>query len=38
MITKAKEQYPELEFKVQSATDFHFDEHFDAIFSNAVLH
>jgi trans-aconitate methyltransferase len=38
MVTKAKEQYPELEFKVQSATDFHFDEHFDAIFSNAVLH
>jgi len=38
MITKAKGQYPDLEFKVQSATDFHFDELFDAIFSNAVLH
>lgn len=38
MISKAKQQYPELEFKVQSATEFHFDEHFDAIFSNAVLH
>ena len=38
MITKAKAQYPELEFKVQSATEFHFDEHFNAIFSNAVLH
>ncbi len=38
MITKAKKQYPDLEFKVQSATEFHFDEHFNAIFSNAVLH
>ena len=38
MISKAKLQYPELEFKVQSATEFHFDEHFNAIFSNAVLH
>ena len=38
MISKAKLQYPELKFKVQSATEFHFDEHFDAIFSNAVLH
>ncbi|MDN3654787.1 methyltransferase domain-containing protein [Ferruginibacter paludis] len=38
MITKAKAQYPELAFKVQSATEFYFDQHFDAIFSNAVLH
>ncbi len=38
MVAKAKLQYPELEFKVQSATEFYFDEHFDAIFSNAVLH
>lgn len=38
MISKAKQQYPELEFKVQDATEFHFDEHFNAIFSNAVLH
>jgi trans-aconitate methyltransferase len=38
MITKAKAEYPQLEFKVQSATDFHFDEPFDAIFSNATLH
>ena len=38
MISKAKLQYPELEFKVQPATEFHFDEHFNAIFSNAVLH
>jgi trans-aconitate methyltransferase len=38
MVTKAKTQYPQLEFRVQNATSFHFDEHFDAIFSNAVLH
>jgi trans-aconitate methyltransferase len=38
MITKAKAEYPRLEFKVQSATDFHFDDPFDAIFSNATLH
>lgn len=38
MISKAKAQYPELEFKVQSATEFYFDQHFNAIFSNAVLH
>ncbi len=38
MITKAKEEYPQLDFQVQSATSFHFDEHFDAIFSNAALH
>lgn len=38
MVTRAKTEYPQLEFQVQDATDFHFDEHFDAIFSNAVLH
>jgi trans-aconitate methyltransferase len=38
MITKAKTEYPQLEFQVQTATGFYFDEHFDAIFSNAVLH
>jgi trans-aconitate methyltransferase len=38
MITKAKEEYSQLDFQVQSATSFHFDEHFDAVFSNAVLH
>lgn len=38
MITRAKAQYFALDFKVQSATEFYFDEHFDAIFSNAVLH
>ena len=38
MVAKAKTEYPQLEFQVQTATDFHFDEQFDAIFSNAVLH
>src|ERR1700712_2005528 len=38
MITKAKAEYPKLEFRVLSATDFHFDDPFDAIFSNAALH
>lgn len=38
MIAKAKKEFPLIEFCVQSATDFHFDEPFDAIFSNAVLH
>jgi trans-aconitate methyltransferase len=38
MITKAKTEYPQLEFQVQSATSFYFEEHFNAIFSNAVLH
>ncbi len=38
MIQKAKAQYPQLAFYKMSATDFHFDQPFDAIFSNAVLH
>ncbi|HLK29308.1 MAG TPA: methyltransferase domain-containing protein [Puia sp.] len=38
MIAKAESEYPNIDFKVLSATDFHFDEKFDAIFSNAVLH
>jgi len=38
MITKAKKEYPAIEFRVQSATEFHFDQSFDAVFSNAVLH
>ena len=38
MITKAKIAYPQLEFKVLPGEEFHFDEHFDAIFSNAALH
>src|SRR5260221_2355409 len=38
MIERAKAAYPDLDFQVRSATDFHFDTPFDAIFSNAALH
>lgn len=38
MIAKAKNAYPHLPFKVASVTGFKFDESFDALFSNAVLH
>jgi trans-aconitate 2-methyltransferase len=38
MIDKAKAEYLNIDFELLSATDFHFDKKFDAIFSNAVLH
>lgn len=38
MIIKAKSHYPELNFRVMPGESFHFDERFDAIFSNATLH
>ena len=38
MIQRAQAAYPDLDFRVMSATDFSFDTPFDAIFSNAVLH
>lgn len=38
MITKAKATFPGLTFEVKDATNFSFDEPFDAIFSNATLH
>lgn len=38
MISKAAGEYPNLDFRVLPATDFHFENYFDAIFSNAVLH
>jgi len=38
MIERARLQYPSLEFQVGDASDFCFDEPFDAIFSNATLH
>lgn len=38
MIEKARFKYPELEFRRMDAKDIAFDEPFDAIFSNAVLH
>ena len=38
MIKRAKENYDDIEFFVKDATDFFFDEKFDAAFSNAALH
>ncbi len=38
MITKAKSSFPNIKFLVKDATDFEFDEPFDAVFSNATLH
>ncbi|HSZ86650.1 MAG TPA: methyltransferase domain-containing protein [Puia sp.] len=38
MIEKAKAEYPEIDFEILSATDFHFAKKFDAVFSNAVMH
>lgn len=38
MIEAARSKYPLLKFVVASADDFHDDETFDAVFSNATLH
>ena len=38
MIAQAQQNYPHLSFQVADATDLPFNEQFDAIFSNAVLH
>jgi len=38
MVLSAQKQYPELEIYHEDATNFNFDEPFDAIFSNATLH
>ncbi|MVN20599.1 class I SAM-dependent methyltransferase [Mucilaginibacter arboris] len=38
MIEKAKQSYPQTEFKVADATDLGYDASFNAVFSNAVLH
>ena len=38
MLEKARVQFPTLEMHQMEATSFTFDEPFDAIFSNAVLH
>ena len=38
MIEQARKNYPNLMFEVTDATNLHFKEQFDAIFSNAVLH
>ncbi|AYD46855.1 class I SAM-dependent methyltransferase [Arachidicoccus soli] len=38
MIEKAKAAYPALDFVIADASNFSFDNKFDAIFSNATLH
>ena len=38
MLTGARENYPAGEFRAGDARDFAFDERFDAVFTNAVLH
>ena len=38
MIERAQAAYPDLDFRIMSATDFHFPTPFDAVFSNAALH
>ena len=38
MLEKARAAYPDLTFVHANVTDFQFDQPFDAVFSNAVLH
>lgn len=38
MVAKARENYPEIEFRVGNAADFAVEAPFDAVFSNATLH
>lgn len=38
MVDKARSSFPDVRFEVQDATNFYFDEPFDAVFSNAALH
>ena len=38
MLGQARQNYPDLKFVLADATSFHFDELFDAVFSNAALH
>ncbi|MEK6289557.1 MAG: methyltransferase domain-containing protein [Acidobacteriota bacterium] len=38
MIEAARELYPNLRFEIADASDFHFDQPFDAVFSNAAIH
>jgi len=38
MIEEARRLYPNLRFEIADATDFNFDQPFDAIFSNAAIH
>lgn len=38
MIAAARAKYPAIEFMLGDATNFYFDDAFDAVFSNATLH
>jgi trans-aconitate 2-methyltransferase len=38
MIEEARRLYPDLRFEIADATNFHFDQPFDAVFSNAAIH
>lgn len=38
MISKARQNYPDLEFAIADARDFTVEQQFDAVFSNATLH
>ena len=38
MIEEARRLYPDLRFETADANDFHFDQPFDAVFSNAAIH
>ncbi len=38
MIAQARQNYPKLRFTLADARTFHFNEPFDAVFSNAALH
>ena len=38
MLGQARQNYPQLKFVLADATNFHFEEPFDAVFSNAALH
>ncbi|MGB7394306.1 MAG: methyltransferase domain-containing protein [Pricia sp.] len=38
MIADARSKFPDIDFQVGDAADFHFDQKFDSIFSNATLH
>lgn len=38
MVAQARNKFPALRFEVMDATKLNFDEEFDAVFSNAVLH
>jgi trans-aconitate methyltransferase len=38
MVAKARQSYPDVDFAVADATNFHFNTQFDAVFSNATLH